>query len=326
MDYGSYFGVLDDIQETRKDVEMRETNETDETKCCEMSKNYRQGDGVVICNCCGNMISNIIESPEWRYYGAESRGSDQNRCGMPTNPLLPKSSLGSSVSRGYSESSNKIGMYQRWNSMPYKERSLYKVFNDIDSKCITNELPRIIATTAKSLYKIISETKISRGSNRIGVIAACVYNACKECSVPRTINELSELFGIDSKVMTKGCKKYTEIMRISKHDISRIQNTKSIDLDDFIERFSHNLSLTKKEIDIVLKISELCQELHLISDNTPPSMAAGCIYLYIKKRGLETTKKEISDVCKISEVTVNKCYKKIESNEIIGDFIKQVLE
>ena len=132
--------------------------------------------------------------------------------------------------------------------MPYKERSLYKVFNDIDSKCITNELPRIIATTAKSLYKIISETKISRGSNRIGVIAACVYNACKECSVPRTINELSELFGIDSKVMTKGCKKYTEIMRISKHDISRIQNTKSIDLDDFIERFSHNLSLTKKEI------------------------------------------------------------------------------
>tara|TARA_Y100000592_G_C5382864_1_gene274323 strand:+ start:249 stop:629 length:381 start_codon:yes stop_codon:yes gene_type:complete len=126
--------------------------------------------------------------------------------------------------------------------------------------------------------------------------------------------------------MTKGCKKYTEIMRISKHDISRIQNTKSIDLDDFIERFSHNLSLTKKEIDIVLKISELCQELHLISDNTPPSMAAGCIYLYIKKRGLETTKKDISDVCKISEVTVNKCYKKIESNEIIGDFIKQVLE
>ena len=115
-------------------------------------------------------------------------------------------------------------------------------------------------------------------------------------------------------------------MRISKHDISRIQNTKSIDLDDFIERFSHNLSLTKKEIDIVLKISELCQELHLISDNTPPSMAAGCIYLYIKKRGLDKTKKDISDVCKISEVTVNKCYKKIEANEIIDDFVKQVLQ
>ena len=115
-------------------------------------------------------------------------------------------------------------------------------------------------------------------------------------------------------------------MRISKTDISRIQNVKSIDLDDFIERFSHNLSLRKKDIDIILKISEICQDLHLISDNTPPSMAAGCIYLYIKTTGISTSKADISEVCKISEVTVNKCYKKIETNEIIGDFMKQVLE
>ena len=320
MDYESYFVILDEVQYELQDKPQ------DTTKCCETKDNFLQGDGVIICKCCGDTISNILESPEWKFYGSESRGSDQNRCGMPTNPLLPKSSLGSSVNKGYSESANKIGMYQRWNSMPYKERSLYKVFNDIDSKCITNDLPRIIATTAKSLYRIISETKISRGSNRIGIIAACVYNACKECSVPRTINELSELFNIPSKIMTKGCKKYTEIMRLSKTDISRIQNAKSIDLDDFIERFSHNLSMEAKDIEIILKISELCQELHLISDNTPPSMAAGCIYLYVKKKGINITKADISDVCKISEVTVNKCYKKIEMNEIIMDFVDQVIK
>ena len=61
-------------------------------------------------------------------------------------------------------------MYQRWNSMPYKERSLYKVFNDIDSKCVGNDLPRIISTTAKSLYRIISETKIHQLMNGCGYL------------------------------------------------------------------------------------------------------------------------------------------------------------
>ena len=41
-------------------------------------------------------------------------------------------------------------------------------------------------------------------------------------------------------------------------------------------------------------------------------MAAGCIYLYIKERNLEISKSDISEVCKISEVTINKCYKKLE--------------
>ena len=52
-----------------------------------------------------------------------------------------------------------------------------------------------------------------------------------------------------------------------------------------------------------------------MNENTPPSMAAGCIYLYIKNKNLNIHKKDISDVCKISEVTINKCYKKLEEYE-----------
>jgi len=201
--------------------------------------------------------------------------------------------------------------------MPYKERSLYKVFNEIQFKCNKNNLPEIIISTAKSLYTIISATKISRGSNRVGIIAACVYYACKECNVPRSINELATIFEITSKVMTKGCKNYTEIMRMSKSNQSRTSDPKSVNLNDFIERFSHKLLLPPSDIHLILKISNLCQDLKLINDNTPPAMAGGCIYLYIKQMNLEIHKKNISEVCKISEVTINKCYKKLEKNQEI---------
>ena len=286
MDFNNHFDELNKIHQ------QGQTNNV----CCDDYKNYLcKDDGIIQCKLCNNSITNIIDSPEWRYYGSsDSKSMNPTRCGMPINVLLPKSSLGTSIATtNRSCAMNKIGMYQRWNSMPYKERSLYKVFNEIQTRCLENNLPGIIITTAKSLYTIISETKISRGSNRKGIIAACVYYACKECEVPRSTNELASMFDIDSKVMTKGCKNYTEIMRMSKIDKSRSLDAKSIDLDDFIERFSHKLLLTSGDIKKILQLSRICQDLKLINDNTPPAMASGCIYLYIKLNDLNIHKKDI---------------------------------
>ena len=44
-------------------------------------------------------------------------------------------------------------------------------------------------------------------------------------------------------------------------------------------------------------------------------MTAGCIYLYTKEIGYTIHKKDISEVCKISEVTINKCYRKLENHK-----------
>ena len=70
----------------------------------------------------------------------------------------------------------------------------------------------IIINSAKSLYSIVSKTKISRGNNRKGIIAACVYFACKECDVGRSSKEIAEMFNVVPTVMTKGVKKCQEII------------------------------------------------------------------------------------------------------------------
>ena len=317
------FNTLDEIIDTNDTNDTNEAVKKNELKCCENHINFMYDEGIILCKICHNSITNIVDSPEWRYYGAgDSKNINPTRCGMPVNQLLPKSSLGTSVAtQNRSEAMNRIGMYQRWNSMPFKERSRWQVFNEIQQKCQANNLPGIIVETAQSLYTIISQTKISRGANRKGIIAACVFHACKECKVPRSTNELAHIFGIEQKVMTKGCKNYTEIMRISKSDKTRISNPKSITMDDFIERFSHALSLTPIDIQNILRIADKCSQLKIINDNTPPGMASGCIYLFIKFYGLDISKKQISEISKISEVTINKCYKKLENNVDIMNFL-----
>ena len=288
---------------------------TEKISCCDNIQNYLIHQGVTTCSACGNTITNIISGPEWRYYGSsDTKSSDPTRCGMPVNLLLPESSVGTSISyRGKNNyTMYRLRRYQHWNGMPYKERSLLKVFEEIARVCKSNDLPIIIINEANSLYKIVSSTKISRGANRAGIIAGCVYFSCKINKVPRSTSEIASIFSITIPVMTKGCKKFQEIMQMNKVDINRISSTNTITMDDFIERFCSKLNLSKIDTDNVRGISHLSQLYNLVNENTPPSMAAGCIYLYIKINELDIHKKQISDICKISEVTINKCYKKLE--------------
>jgi len=306
MEIDKYFDNLEEITE-KEEIEA-------ETRCCEDIKNYNLDSGIIICSVCKNTISNIVEGPEWRYYGAsDTKNSNPTRCGMPINELLPQASSGTSIStRGGGVEMHRVRRFQQWNGIPYKERSLLKVFQEISEKCKKADIPEIIIKEAQSLYSVISSTKISRGSNRKGIIAACVYFSCKDSSVPRSVNEIADIFDIKNTILTKGCKQFKEIIQMNKLNVNRINDSNSIKIDDFIDRFCSKLNLTSDNIKIIKQLSCKSQNLNLINENTPPSMAAGCIYLFIKENDIDIGKSDISEVCKISEVTINKCYKKLD--------------
>ena len=279
--------------------------------CCNQSENERVINDVTVCNLCGNVVSNIIDTPEWRFYGADdTKSTDPTRCGMPVNILLPDSSVGSVISKQYSKDPNmyQVKRYQEWTSMTYKERSVYKIFTELTTICKKNNMPSKIETEAKSLYKIITTTKITRGNNRKGIIASCLYFACKNCNVARSQKEIAKMFYIKIPVMTKGCKLFQEIIQLSNKK-KRCSDSKSIVPEDFIDRFCNRLTLSKTQLH---QIKQLHGEFKTISDVRPDSYACGLIMLYGKLNDIDITKTELSNISNISEVTINKCYKKID--------------
>ena len=299
MDYNNIFKELDRLTETEKPY-----------ICCNDTKNYKMDRGIITCKKCNKTISNILDSPEWRYYGSEdTKSSDPTRCGMPVNVLLPESSVGTVVSNQFSKDKGmyKVKQYQSWTSMTYKERSKYKVFIEITEVCKKNSLPQVIINEAKSLYKIISDTKISRGNNRKGIIAACIYFACKTCNVSRSSKEIADMFNIKISILTKGCKNFQDILNMSENK-NRINKADSIIPTDFIDRFCNRLSLLDKDILNIKKIAKKIHSLNLISDIRPDSFASGCILLYCYNKNLNINKKQIANISKISEVTINKCF------------------
>tara|TARA_Y100000389_G_C17426882_1_gene500090 strand:- start:36 stop:1016 length:981 start_codon:yes stop_codon:yes gene_type:complete len=314
MGFDKFYENLDEINP--KEDEKEEENSKNDSKikkCCSEPQNSGiDHQGQSICMVCDTILNKIVDNPEWRYYGCnDTKKSDPTRCGMPVNVLLPISSIGSDIKYNYNPDMYKIRKLQQWNSMPYKERSLYKVFLEISEICHKHNLPSIIINEAKSIYNIISNTKISRGSNRIGIKAATVYFACKECNVPRSSKEIADIFNIDITVMTKGVKKCQEILYMNKLNKNRFKNHESIYPIDFIERFCNKLNIDQY-VDNIKLICKITIDNNIISENTPPSIAAGCIFLFLKNNNIKISKKQISETCRISEVTINKCTKKLE--------------
>ena len=161
--------------------------------------------GELICINCSRSFGNIIDtSAEWRYYGSEdSKCSDPTRCGLPTNNLLPEFSLGSVIPFKPNESwdMKKIRNYNTWIGSCYKEKSLFNVFENMNMRAKSYGIPSCIIEDAKYKYKIISEIKISRGINRIGIIASCLFIACYENNSRRSIKEIAEITTTNTKAL-----------------------------------------------------------------------------------------------------------------------------
>lgn len=313
------FDSFDEFENIWKDLENLKVNSCEHNKkehdlvqqrcvnprCSSQSFTFTKNE--YSCTECFSVQNKTFDNnAEWRYFGVEdSKTSNPTRCGMPINDLMPKSSMGTVI--GTENTSNKYYAFSRmrnfqlWNSMPYKERSLFSILSNINIQAGNNGLSHSIIEDAKVLYKKLSEEKISRGENRNGLIASSIYMSCKSNNVPRSAKEVAKMFNLNISTMTKGCKRFSEIL-----DINYVSTTP----EDFIKRFCTKLNQSKI-IDLCLYIIEKANEFAIVAENAPPSISSGVIYLVTVICNLDLTKKRISEVCEISEVTINKCFKKL---------------
>jgi len=274
--------------------------------CCDLIENMSVCEQHTICQVCGEVIVSINQNPEKCYDG----GKTTSRTGMPTSELLPDSTCGSVISRTYITNSNmrNIARLNMYNGIPYKTRSLLKVFNTISENCNRNNISKKLINEAQGLYKIISKYKISRGSNRIGIISACIFLAAKNCSSARSPSEIAKVMNIENKVVTKGIKQLTDIIRVNRIPLERIILTRVTSMD-LIDRICNDITLLDSEC--INDIKLLCiyfNEHHsdILSSCTPPSLAAAIVSYYILINKLDISKNLICDKSNVSIVTITK--------------------
>ena len=281
---------------------------------------------------CGIIYRDTLDySPEWRFYGAEDKNAnDPTRCGNPINPLLEESSYGCKIlcAQNASYEMKRIRKWTEWQAMPHREKSLYEEFQFITIMAKNAGIPRIFIDDAMAIHKEISEQKMFRGMNRDGIKAASIYISCRLNDCPRTSHEIAEIFKLDKTSATNGCSMAVTILS----NLERNGNNLNASTDDlcattpssFIERFCSKLNINNELTLLAKFMARKIEETGYINDNTPHSIAAGIIYFISQECNLTITKTNVKNICGVSEVTINKCYKKMDilKDKLIPNAIK----
>jgi len=278
-------------------------------------------DGFPTCTnaTCGIIYKNTLDySPEWRFYGADDKNTnDPTRCGNPINPLLNESSYGCKIlctSRSSYEM-KKIRKWTEWQSMPHKEKSLYEEFQFITIMAQNAGIPKIFIDDAMAIHKDISEQKMFRGLNRDGIKAASIYISCRLNSCPRTAHEISEIFKLDKTSATNGCSTAVNILNNIERGVEPSQQTnlQQTTPSSFIERYCSKLNVNSELTMLSKFVAKKVEQSNSIMDNTPHAIAAGIIFFISQNCNLNISKYDIKQICGVSEVTINKCFKKLEN-------------
>src|SRR5215213_1922768 len=166
---------------------------------------YDADSSEVVCSACGMVLHDNIESlsPEWRVYSNDDMES-KSRTGMPTS--LAFHDMGLSTFISYSnvdangatispEQLSKVQRMRRWNKISSNNRSYHRnlknafaILSTIKDKL---SLSDTLIEKAAYNYRKALDKRIIKGRSIRALIVAAVYAACRDLSVPRTLEEVS---------------------------------------------------------------------------------------------------------------------------------------
>lgn len=266
---------------------------------------------------CAMIYKDVLDfSPEWSFYGSDDRSQkDHARCGNPINPLLLESSFGCKIMTSCKSSfeMQKIRKWTQWNAMPHREKSLYDEFQFITTMARNAGIPKIFIDCAMKIHKDVSEQKMFRGLNRDGIKAASIYISCRLNGCPRNAYEIAKIFALDKASATYGCSMAVNIL-------NNIERDKDIDLQttlstitpmSFIDRFCSKLNMNQEMVMLCKFVIRKIEKKDIITNNIPHAIASGVIYFVSQCCNLNISKKDVRTTCNVSEVTINKCCKKL---------------
>jgi len=259
-------------------------------------------EGLPTCSECGLVEDRYVDdTAEWTSgMNEDGKVKDPSRCGNPNaNPELFSQHWGKGTIISTQHSSTyenkrmaKINFHM---SMNHKDRSLFHAYRDIDEACHT--LPDVVLKDAKMMYRKFNEEKLTRGAVRLGIKANCVLYACRLAKHPRTTKEISDMFGIQSKDVSRTTQIFKDtIMGITEKNYV----TKSFDV---MNRLLNSFDVTKDERLQCIKLCSSTEDCVELMSKTPNSVASAIIYKVI---GSRVKKSELCEKCNISVPTLNK--------------------
>ena len=298
----------------------KEGNEMDEIVRCpecnsaHLVRDYERGE--LVCEECGLVLDDqfIDQGPEWRAFDAE-QGEKRARTGAPMTYTIHDKGLSTEIGwknkDSYGKSiptRNRAQLYRlrKWQRRirvsNATERNLAFALSELDRMASGMGLPRNVRETAALIYRKAVNKNLIRGRSIEGVVAASLYGACRQCSVPRTLDEIASTSRVGRKEIGRTYRFMTRELRLKLMPTSP---------EDYISRFCSELKLSGEVQTKTMEILKQANDKELTSGRGPTGVAAAAIYIASILSNERRTQREVADKAGVTEVTIRNRYKEL---------------
>jgi len=271
-----------------------------------------ENSGELFCAFCGFVINDKIEDTgaEWRSFSNES--SNRNRVGAGTSLTMHDMGLSTVIGAANKDSTGKplsasmkssIERLRTWDSRSQahssSDRNLRQALNEMDKLKDKLALADAVIEKAAYIYRKAMEKKLVRGRSIQGLVAACLYAACRNTETPRTLDDVAEGINIRRKDVAR-C--YRLLYRELEFKMPVVDPVK------VVSRIASIVELSEKSKRKAVGILNQAKKIGMVAGKDPMGMAAAALYLACIDCGEVKSQKQISIASGVTEVTIrNRC-------------------
>ncbi len=260
--------------------------------------------GEIVCGQCGLVISERIVDISHSGKRAFTKQEKENRerTGSPISILLPDMGLSTIIDKSNIQSPD-LKRAAKWNSrMTWDKRNMLIATTELKRIGSNLNLPNHVKKAAIRLYIEAFKKKLLRGRSINGMVAACLYFACRERKIPRTLQEILEQTSISAKNVRRCYRTLIRELNL------KVPSTDPISL---IPRFIAELELDTDAENSTIKILQTFISRFSTSGKDPKGLCAGALYLVCKMKDKRISQKEIANLVGVTEVTLRSRYKEL---------------
>jgi len=280
----------------------------------ELIKDYERAE--LICTNCGLVIKEKMMDfgPEWRVFDKEQT-KERIRVGAPATYTIHDKGLTTMIGwkdrdvYGRNLPPIKRAQIHRLRKLQRRlsvsdviERNLIFALSELNRMASHLGLPKNVKESAAVIYRKAVELNLIKGRSIEEVAAAAIYAACRQCKIPITLDEISEVSRIKKKNLGRNYRFLAKELHMLFPPANPI---------DYVPKFASELGLSSKVQNMAINIIKQASVKGITFGKGPKSIAAAAIYIAGILMEERRTQKQIAEVAHVTEVTIRNRYKEL---------------
>jgi transcription initiation factor TFIIB len=262
------------------------------------------------------VVRDNIESmgPEWRSYSGEDIES-KSRTGMPSSLAFHDMGLSTFISYSNVDANgvaisadqrSKVQRMRRWNKISSNNRSYHRnlknafaILSTIKDKL---SLSDTLIEKAAYNYRKALDKKIIKGRSIRALIVAAVYAACRDLSVPRTLEEISVAANTDAIFAGKCYRLLVQNLELQ---------LPVIDSNKYLARIANKAKVGEKTYRTALEMLSKIKSDPISHGKDPNALAVAVLYAACLRGDENVSQAQVAVAGDISIVTLRKRFQDV---------------